>query len=289
MAFDGDTARTLVRDAAMVDANSNIWTSDRIDQAIMLVTEWASSRWDILSTTGCASTTSSATTGASWSSGTITYTVASGHGVETNDMVVVSGVSPTGYNGRFPVKTVSATTISVSVASDPGTYSSAGTIYLLNLNLDGISSDPKITARRFVSASWFESNRRAELEMVNRTKMLEWHMIDQGTGEPERICFMDAQTDRPVLHPAPDTTYTLTIKWRDNPTTWTAGTASQPTAFNIEDEILRPMLVWGVPALIRNGMNREATNLDPAWMHMVEVLTEICPDSTDLGIDVLVP
>lgn len=67
-------------------------------------------------------------TGASWSAGTATLTVSSTYGLRKGEQVTVAGVSPTGYNGKVTLTAVTSGSISYAVASNPGAYSSGGTI-----------------------------------------------------------------------------------------------------------------------------------------------------------------
>ncbi len=67
-------------------------------------------------------------TGATWSGGTATYTTAT-HGLSIGDYVSITGMTPTGYNVRGLVTDVPlTTTLQVAIASDPGTFSSGGTV-----------------------------------------------------------------------------------------------------------------------------------------------------------------
>lgn len=73
-------------------------------------------------------TTTASITAGSWSSGTATVTVAS-HDALVGDKISVSGVTPSGYNVTNAIVTaVTATTVSYAVASDPGSYTSGGTL-----------------------------------------------------------------------------------------------------------------------------------------------------------------
>jgi len=65
---------------------------------------------------------------ASWSGNVATVTTVAAHGQSSNQQVTISGVSPTGYNGTYPIAVIDATHFAYSVASDPGTYSSGGTV-----------------------------------------------------------------------------------------------------------------------------------------------------------------
>ena len=66
----------------------------------------------------------------SWSGGSITYTTTAAHNIGVGQSIIVTGVSPSGYNGTFT--TIAGTTGSTIVvtASNPGTYTSGGTVSL---------------------------------------------------------------------------------------------------------------------------------------------------------------
>jgi hypothetical protein len=82
---------------------------------------------------------STATTGASWSSGTATATVtfSSGPTIPVGSVVSIAGVVPSGYNGSWVTTGASSTQVQFAVATNPGTYTTAGTISYGNLNLGG--------------------------------------------------------------------------------------------------------------------------------------------------------
>lgn len=66
-------------------------------------------------------------TGASWAAGVATYTTSANHTLAVGDKDVISGITPSGYNGTFIVSAVgSPTTFSVPMAVDPGVYTSGG-------------------------------------------------------------------------------------------------------------------------------------------------------------------
>jgi hypothetical protein len=80
-----------------------------------------------------APTFTEATTAAIWSSGTATLTVSnniipalSSPGQAAK--ITVAGIAPSGFNGTFAITAATSTTISYSLGSDPGTYTSAGTV-----------------------------------------------------------------------------------------------------------------------------------------------------------------
>ena len=292
MAFTIATARTLVRDSAVTSSSSTVWTDQRVDQAIMMTMDWANTRYKILTSTGTASTTNLATSAGSWSLSVVTLTTGStAHGMLVGDMINVSGITPSGYNGQYTVATVpSTTTLTYALASDPGSYTTPhGTISLINLPLVGISSP--LNRRRFIRA---RTGMKKPLDHVNWNSMIEWHVADTGQGEPLRIAFNTTSTERPLLHPAPDSTgYTFSITYLDLPTSWEVGSTSgavTSSTFNIEDDLLRPMLYWGACALMQHNIadGRKVT-VDPKWATMVEHLETILHDTRDLGIDQMVP
>jgi hypothetical protein len=73
-------------------------------------------------------------TGASWSSGTATLTIGT-NSLATPETVTVSGISPAAYNGIFQITSSSSTTISYALPTNPGTYSSGGTVTWPNIRL----------------------------------------------------------------------------------------------------------------------------------------------------------
>lgn len=80
---------------------------------------------------------STATTGASWSSGTATVTFSSGPTIPVGSVVSIAGVVPSGYNGSWVTTGASSTQVQFAVATNPGTYTTAGTISYGNMNLGG--------------------------------------------------------------------------------------------------------------------------------------------------------
>jgi hypothetical protein len=67
-------------------------------------------------------------TAVSYDDPTITLTVATGHGVEVGDSIVVASLAPSGYNGTFTVTAVTSTTIAYSVASLEAVSDQVGTL-----------------------------------------------------------------------------------------------------------------------------------------------------------------
>ncbi len=66
-------------------------------------------------------------TGATWASNEATYT-ATAHGFTTGDVVVVSGVTPAGYNRHGVCTVIDANTLKISISANPGSYTSGGTV-----------------------------------------------------------------------------------------------------------------------------------------------------------------
>jgi hypothetical protein len=70
-------------------------------------------------------------TGASWAAGIATYTVATNalYELRVGEYVTISGMTPSGYNvTNVPITAVTATTVAVAIAVDPGAFSAGGTI-----------------------------------------------------------------------------------------------------------------------------------------------------------------
>lgn len=67
-------------------------------------------------------------TAASWASGIATVTSA-GHSAYAGETVTISGITPAGYNGTVVVTATTTNTISYALASNPGTYTSGGSVY----------------------------------------------------------------------------------------------------------------------------------------------------------------
>jgi len=67
-------------------------------------------------------------TGGSWSSSVATLTFSTASVFQVGDTVVVSGVTPSGYNGTYVLMAVSTTSISYALVANPGAWSSGGSI-----------------------------------------------------------------------------------------------------------------------------------------------------------------
>lgn len=73
---------------------------------------------------GFAGTIASAT----WAAGVLTVNTSAAHGLTSGEFARVTGVTPTGYNIRGTVTVVDSDTVTMALASDPGTYTSGGTL-----------------------------------------------------------------------------------------------------------------------------------------------------------------
>lgn len=65
---------------------------------------------------------------ATWSTNVVTLTTTAAHGFATGDVIDVASVTPSGYNGTYTITVTGASTFTYALNSDPGTYSSGGTV-----------------------------------------------------------------------------------------------------------------------------------------------------------------
>ena len=73
-----------------------------------------------------------AITGASWTTSVVTFT-APEHGLATGNSVVVSGVTPIGYNGTYTVVSVpNANSFTAALTTNPGTFTAGGKVRYAN-------------------------------------------------------------------------------------------------------------------------------------------------------------
>ena len=70
----------------------------------------------------------------SWSAGVVSVVTTNNHGIPVGDTttIIVSGVTPAGYNGTFTATSYNANTLNYAVASDPGASSVLGTLLIGN-------------------------------------------------------------------------------------------------------------------------------------------------------------
>lgn len=65
---------------------------------------------------------------ATWSAGIATFNTGTAHGLTSDDIVVISGITPSGYNVRGACTVIDADTFTVPVMVDPTAYVSGGTV-----------------------------------------------------------------------------------------------------------------------------------------------------------------
>lgn len=89
-------------------------------------------------------------TGATWAGGVATFTVSASHQLAREQIVIVAGVDPAGYNGTYHVATVphaypARRTFTVALAGDPGGYTSGGTIATIEQTQEGARADVAVS------------------------------------------------------------------------------------------------------------------------------------------------
>lgn len=90
-------------------------------------------------------------TNATWTGGEATLTTTSSHGVIPGQYFQITGVSPTGYNGRFyALPGTTGTSLVYAVATDPGAYVSGGSL------VQSLYSSTGTPATEFTLASFFQ-------------------------------------------------------------------------------------------------------------------------------------
>lgn len=86
-----------------------------------------------------------------YSGGIVTVTTSSGHGLSPGEIVVITGATPSGYNGTFVViSSPTGTTFTYALPSDPGAYSAGGSIANSGVAVNGLfcsRSSPKQSNR----------------------------------------------------------------------------------------------------------------------------------------------
>jgi hypothetical protein len=94
-------------------------------------------------------------TGASWSTSVATITIGTHH-VVVGQLITVASVTPSGYNvSLVPVTAVASTTVSFALASNPGSYTSGGTLTVGQTPQSGmIAVDGLGVLKRYFSGAW---------------------------------------------------------------------------------------------------------------------------------------
>ncbi len=70
----------------------------------------------------------SAITSASWAANVLTVNTTAAHGLTTGDYVSITGTTPATYNARGTVTVTDSDTFTLALTSDPGSYTSGGTV-----------------------------------------------------------------------------------------------------------------------------------------------------------------
>ncbi|HXC41009.1 MAG TPA: hypothetical protein VN667_18890, partial [Burkholderiales bacterium] len=84
---------------------------------------------------------------ASWSANVITFTTSAAHGLAMGNTVIVTGASPSGYNGSYTLTGApTSTTFTVANTINPGTWVSGGTVKLSSTLIAGTSWSAGVTS-----------------------------------------------------------------------------------------------------------------------------------------------
>ena len=118
----GSTIRALW---AWEDINATSWLGVGATQSLSAIADGGLR--NITPQTTIASTAVTVT-GGSWSSNVATLTFSTSPVFQVGDTVVVSGVTPSGYNGTYVLTRVTTTSISYAKTPNPGAWSSGGSI-----------------------------------------------------------------------------------------------------------------------------------------------------------------
>jgi hypothetical protein len=119
----GSTVRALW---AWEDTNTQSWLGVGATQSLSAIVENGGAKTITPQTT--VPSTSIGITGGSWSSGVATLAFSTSFPFQPGSTVVVSGVTPDGYNGTYVLTSGGSGTISYAKSPNPGSYVSGGTI-----------------------------------------------------------------------------------------------------------------------------------------------------------------
>lgn len=118
----GSTIRALW---AWQDINANSWLAVGANQSLSAIVDNGAKT--ITPQTTTASTSVSVTAG-SWSAGVATLAFSSSFPFQPGSTVVISGVTPSGYNGTYELISSGSGVLTYATAPNPGAYVSGGTI-----------------------------------------------------------------------------------------------------------------------------------------------------------------
>jgi hypothetical protein len=96
--------------------------------------------------------------GATWAGSVANVNVVS-HGFSSGESIVVAGITPSGYNGTYTITGVSTNYLTYALVSDPGTYTSGGTVAgakYNNMNIKWYTSGQTQTGFNSPSTAFFK-------------------------------------------------------------------------------------------------------------------------------------
>ena len=274
MAMKLDEANSIVLGAVQKVANDDdVWSANNVEYAIQATLAWAIQDSDLLWYTDSSIATSVYTvTAASWSANVVTLTMAS-HTMVANDVVQVSSILPNGYNGTFIVTGKTSTTITYALTTDPGTYVSGGTISPLTVSFSGITGG--FNRARHIFTTLDGANHYQRLEKIGFDQYSRRLKEARIVKKPEQIAFRD-DDGVAYLYPIPDAAYTLFMTLRDIETDWAVPISDQSTiTFKLPESLLKPIMMFGVPALIQHNFDFTNAKKDGGWAKMEEWLYKL--------------
>jgi len=128
--------------------------------------------WFTMATTSTAQTISSIT----HSGTTATVTTASAHGLSTNNQVVISGATPTQYNGAYVITVTGTTTFTYTMATAPSSNATVVGSYTV-LGITGVDSST------FVNVNLFKNR----LYFVQENTLRVWYMPTNALGGTAQV------------------------------------------------------------------------------------------------------
>ena len=135
--FESPTAKTYFF-TTVNEQNYSLFT-DQMKEVVALIEAPAYDNWSQINVSA-----------ASWSGDVATITLASDPGVAPGETVVIQGVDPVGYNGRFiAIPGTTGTTLKYALADDPGAYVDSGVL------VKNVYESAGIPATEFTHASDF--------------------------------------------------------------------------------------------------------------------------------------
>ena len=96
---------------------------------------------------------SASISGATWSGGNATFTTSATNAYQAGYRVIVSGVAPYGYDGVYNISSATSTSFVVPLASNPGSFTTAGTS-----TVGLVPNNTSTGINTITAASWSSSN-----------------------------------------------------------------------------------------------------------------------------------